>query len=110
MTLLPEALQTVMHDHLARVRMLHTHDLAAGSGRVSLPHALAHTYPHAHREWRWQYGFPAHRRSTDPRFGAIQRHHIHEKAVQRAVHLAVRHTGMVQRATPHTFRHRFATH
>jgi len=110
MTLFPEALHTVMRDHLERVRMLHEHDLAAGYGRVYLPHALARKYPHANQEWRWQYVFPADRLSTDPRSGAIQRHHIHEKAVQRAVHLAVRHTGMVKRATPHTFRHSFATH
>ena len=110
MTLFPEALHTVMRDHLERVRMLHAHDLAAGYGRVYLPHALARKYPHANQEWRWQYVFPADRLSTDPRSGAIQRHHIHEKAVQRAVHIAVRHTGMVKRATPHTFRHSFATH
>lgn len=53
---------------------------------------------------------PAHRLSQDPRSGAIQRHHLHEKAVQRAVHLAVRQTGMVKRATPYTFRHSFATY
>ena len=28
----------------------------------------------------------------------------------KAVHTAVRHTGIVKRATPHTFRHNFATH
>jgi len=110
LTLFPEALHTVMRDHLERVRMLHEHDLAAGYGRVYLPHALARKYPHANQEWRWQYVFPADRLSQDPRSGALQRHHIHEKAVQRAVHLAVRHTGMVKRATPHTFRHSFATH
>jgi integron integrase len=110
MTLLPEAIHTVIRDHLERVRMLHAQDLAASYGRVYLPHALARKYPNANREWRWQYVFPAHRLSKDPRSGAIQRHHIHEKAVQRAVHMAVRHTGMVKRATPHTFRHSFATH
>jgi integron integrase len=110
LTLFPDALQTVMRDHLERVRMLHEHDRAAGSGRVDLPHALARTSPHATREWRWQSVFPAPRRSQDPRSGAIQRHHIHEQAVQRAVHMAVRHTGMVKRATPHTCRHSFATH
>jgi integron integrase len=104
-TLFPEALHTVMRDHLERVRMLHEQDLAAGYGRVYLPHALARKYPNANREWRWQYVFPADRLSKDPRSGAIQRHHIHEKAVQRAVHIAVRHTGMVKRATPHTLRH-----
>lgn len=82
MTLFPEALHTVMRDHLERVRMLHEHDLAAGYGRVYLPHALARKYPHANREWRWQYVFPAHRLSQDPRSGAIQRHHIHENDSQ----------------------------
>ena len=42
--------------------------------------------------------FLADRLSTDSRSGAIQRHHIHEKAVQRALHMAVRHAGMVKRA------------
>jgi site-specific recombinase XerD len=110
LTLFPEALHTVMCDHLERVRMLHEHDLAAGDGRVSLPHALARKDPNANRAWRWQSGCPAPRLSHDQRSGAIQRHHIHEKAVQRAVHLAVRHIGMVQCAPPHTFRHSCATH
>ena len=110
LTRFPEALHTVMRDHLERVRMLHAHDLAAGCGRVSLPQALARKYPQANRAWRWQSVLPAHRRSTDPRSGAIHRHHLHEKVVQRAVHMAVRHTGMVQRAPPHTFCHSCATH
>src|SRR5215510_9517897 len=76
-TLLPEAIHTVLRDHLERVRMLHEQDLAAGYGRVYLPHALARKYPNANREWRWQYVFPAHQLSQDPRSGAIQRHHIH---------------------------------
>jgi integron integrase len=67
LTLFPEALHTVMRDHLEQVRILHEHDLAAGYGRVSLPHALARKYPNAKREWRWQYGFPADRLSHDPR-------------------------------------------
>ena len=77
---------------------------------MALPQARARPDPHAHRAGRWQAVLPAHRRATAPRSGAIQRHHLHEKAVQRAVRMAVRHTGMVKRATPHTFRHSFATH
>ena len=90
--------------------MVHERDVADGYGRVYLPHALARQYPNASREWRWQYVFPAHRASADPRSGEMRRHHVHEKAVQRAVHNAVGHAEIVKRATPHTFRHRFATH
>src|SRR5215470_15249021 len=53
LTLFPDALHTVMRDHLERVRMLHEQDLAAGYGRVYLPYALARKYPNADREWRW---------------------------------------------------------
>jgi site-specific recombinase XerD len=68
MTLFPEALHTVMRDHLERVRMLHEQDLAAGSGRVYLPHALARKYPNANWEWRWQYVFQhtGFRQTRDP--------------------------------------------
>jgi integrase len=99
-----------MRDHLERVRIVHEKDLADGYGRVYLPHALARKYPNAEREWRWQYVFPADRLSQDPRSDDIRRHHVHEKAVQRAVHNAVKQTGVVKRATPHPLRHSFATH
>ena len=110
LTLFPEAIHVVMRDHLERVRIMHEKDLADGYGRVYLPHALARKYPNAEQEWRWQYVFPADRVSQDPRSGDIRRHHVHEKAVQRAVHNAVKQAGVVKRATPHTFRHSFATH
>jgi site-specific recombinase XerC len=110
LTRCPEALHTAMCAHLARVRLLHAPDLAAGYGRVSLPDARAHKSPHANRAWRWQSVVPAPRLSQAPRSGAIHRHHLHEQAVQRAVRLAVRHTGMVPRAPPPPFRHRFAPH
>jgi site-specific recombinase XerD len=35
---------------------------------------------------------------------------VQEQAVQRAVKQAVRDAGVVKLATPHTFRHSFATH
>ena len=88
-----------MRDHLERVRMVHERDVADGYGRVYLPHALARKYPTASREWRWQYVFPAHRASAHPRSGEMRRHHVHEKAVQRAVHNAVGHAEIVKRAT-----------
>ena len=38
---------------------LSTYDLQVDRGRVRLPNNLAKKYPHADREWVWQWVFPA---------------------------------------------------
>lgn len=53
---------------------------------------------------------PATRRSNDPRSGHVGRHHIDEKALQRAVRCAIRAGGITKPASCHTFRHSFATY
>jgi len=96
--------------HLDRVKQLHERDLREGFGEVDLPHALARKYPAAGREWGWQWVFPARSRWRDPVTGIERRHHLHETAVQRAVHGAVQQAGIAKPASCHTFRHSFATH
>jgi integrase len=96
--------------HLAKVKAQHEEDLARGYGRVAMPGVLARKYPNAEYEWGWQYVFPATRFSRDPRSGVVQRHHLFETSVQKAVRKAAKEAGIAKPVGPHTFRHSFATH
>ena len=109
-TVLPDSARAPLAAQLAITRRLHDRDLARGRGRVALPHALAAKLPAAAREWRWQWLFPARRAYADAATGERMRHHLHESAMQRAMALAVRASGIQKRATCHTLRHSFATH
>ncbi|MDP9205820.1 MAG: integron integrase [Gemmatimonadota bacterium] len=110
LTMLPTAADRVLESHLARVKGLHDRDLRFGGGRVDLPYALSRKYPKAGSEWPWQYVFPAARTYYHRPSGERRRHHLHVTSVQRAVHEAVRASGITKPATCHTFRHSFATH
>ena len=109
-TVLPAAAAGPLATHLDLVRCRHAADLAAGHGEARLPSALARKYPGAGREWGWQWVFPAARICTDPRFGPPTRHHLHETAIQKAIHAAARRAGLAKAVGPHTLRHCFATH
>lgn len=109
-TLLPVSIIPQLRSQLESTATLHKIDLKEGYGEVELPHALERKYPNAGWEWRWQYAFPATRRSVDPRTGVIRRHHWYDTNVSRAIKQAVHSLHIQKHVGVHTLRHSFATH
>ena len=109
-TMLPAAVKEPLGKHLDSVKRLHRRDLERGLGRVSLPNALERKYPNAGKEWGWQWVFPATTHFIDRVTGEKRRHHLHESVLQKAIKEAVCQSGVNKPASPHTFRHSFATH
>lgn len=89
---------------------IHEQDLAEGHGQVFLPHALAEKYKNAATSNEWFWVFPSSNLAPDKFSGNLQRFHLHDTCLQRAVKAAIKKVGITKHASCHTFRHSFATH
>jgi integron integrase len=108
-TLLPQSTVERLRTQIEYVDSLHRRDLVDGFGEVYLPDALATKYRSAARSLAWQYVFPSANIGVDPRSGAMRRHHVAPRTLQKAVARAIRQSGIRKHAGSHTFRHSFAT-
>jgi integron integrase len=107
---LPECYKEQILSQIEFVTTQHELDLKNGHGEVYLPDALSRKFPNAAKELRWQYLFPASRISSDPRTGAVRRHHLHETSLQKKIKQAATDAKLLKRVSSHTLRHSFATH
>ncbi|NNF08494.1 MAG: integron integrase [Candidatus Eisenbacteria bacterium] len=107
-TVLPQSVMPHLRRQLEYVRQVWQGDFRDGVS-VTLPYALDRKYKNVGHEWGWAYLFPSKRTIVSKKTGAVLRHHIHVSVLQRAVRKASIAAKLPKPATPHTFRHSFAT-
>lgn len=109
-TLLPSQLIPDLKDQIESLRELFEEDRRKDIPGVELPWALERKYPNAGKEWSWQWVFPSHKLSKDPRSGIVRRHHSHPGNLQKHIKQAGIKADIAKKIGTHTFRHSFATH
>lgn len=92
-TLLPDALIEPLQQQITFVQHTLEADAAIGKAGVFMPDALARKWPNAQYELRWQFVFPSHVYSVDPRSQVERRHHISRDQIQRAIKQAAKCCG-----------------
>lgn len=107
---LPKMLEKPLRDQMEIAKHMWEIDIQRGLPGVAMPNALDRKYPNEGLQFGWFWVFPAENCSTDPETKIYRRHHIYETGIQRAVARARKEAGIYAHATPHTFRHSFATH
>ncbi len=108
-SVLPSSIIPELKVHLKNIFETHYEDLKRGYGETILPDAIEKKFPNASKEFKWQFVFPANKRTKLEKNGKITRLPIHESTIQKAITTAVKKSKIDKKAGSHTFRHSFAT-
>lgn len=108
-TVLPSSIIPELKLHLKNIFETHYEDLKRGYGETMMPDAIEKKFPNASKEFKWQFVFPANKRTKLEKNGKITRLPIHESTIQKAITAAVKKSKIDKKAGSHTFRHSFAT-
>ena len=106
----PKSLHKPVRKQMERIKRIHAADVAADNPGVSLPCAIGRQSPSSHLELGWYYLFCSDRLSQCPETGETYRHHRDASNVSRELKRARLSVGILQKITPHSLRHIFATH
>lgn len=106
---LPRTLLPELKSQLERVKTLWQRD-QIDQIPVALPDSVYNKCPRYGLGWQWFFVFAAPGRCPHPRLGHIVRWRLHDKTLQNVVRDAASRTGLLGLATPHRFRHAYATH
>jgi integron integrase len=107
---IPVVLFEDLKEQIERVAELHQQDCVEKYDGVFLEGRLDVKYPHAAKEFPWQWVFPARALTLLPEEGELRRYHLHPAHVQKAIKKGVAKAVIPKRATAHTFRHSYASH
>lgn len=107
--MMPSQCTNALREQIDVVNAIHRSDLRIGFGEAYRPMTQEKIPESSKYDLAWQFVFPARTRKFSPETRSVHRLHISNRSMQRHFKMALTRCSILKNATPHTFRHSFAT-